>query len=156
VGPVAAPITRTIRVRVPVVMPPNQPVGGDGTLNWLYAGDNARFTNSVTIASPVYAWHSLSLENGAAIAGAAGTLVVGGDPVAGGNLTLEQNADTVGQDSPLQEVHIHGQCASKTVSLTLHACIWGDTPPPFPKPNGWDTDHIWGAVHDNTVPSNLI
>jgi hypothetical protein len=157
-GPGAAPITRTIHARVPVVMPPNQPVGSDGTLNWIYAGNNARFTQAVTLASPVYTWHSLSLENKAAISGAAGRLAVGGDPAAGGNLTLEQTFDTVGQDSPLQEVHIQGQCASQSVSLTLHACIWGDTPrPAYLRPQDpWNTDQIWGAVHDNTVPANLI
>ena len=155
-GPGAAAITRTIRVHVPVVMPPSQPVGSDATLNWIYAGNSARFSQSVTIASPVYTWHDLTLQNGAAISGPARRLAVGGDPAAGGNLTLTQNGDTVGQDSPLQEVHIHGLCASKNVSLTLHACIWGDQLPPLPDIKGWTTDQIWGAVHDNTVPSDLI
>ena len=71
-------------------MPPEQPVGSDGTLNWIYAGDSARFTQSVSIASPVYTWQHLSLENGARISGIPGIsgvvqkLAVGGDPLGGG------------------------------------------------------------------------
>jgi hypothetical protein len=153
-GPGAANVTRTIKAKVPVVMPPSQPVGSDGTLNWIYAGDSARFTQSVSIASPVYTWHHLSLENGAHISGVPGisgvaqTLAVGGDPIAGGNLTMEQKADTVGADTPLAAVHINGLCASKTVGPTLHACIWGDQPAPH--------DQVWATVHDNTVPPDLI
>jgi hypothetical protein len=153
-GPGTANVTRTIKASVPVVMPPNQPVGSDGTLNWIYAGDSARFTNSVTIKSPVYTWHHLSLENGAAISGVPGIsgvaqkLAVGGDPVAGGNLTMEQNADWVGKDTPLEAVHIHGLCASKPVSPTLHACLWGDGPSP--------NDQIFATTHNNTVPPDLI
>jgi hypothetical protein len=161
-GPGTADVTRTVQTEVPVVTVPTQPVGTDGTLNWIYAGDSARFFNSVTIASPVYTWHNLNLENGAAISGVPGIpgvvqkLAVGGDPVAGGNLTMEQKADTVGEDQPLAAVHIQGLCASKWVSPALHACIWGDTPAPMPEPPGWDTDHVWGAVQDNTVPPDLI
>gem|GEM_PF-2385373 len=153
-GPGAANVTRTIKAKVPVVMPPEQPVGSDGTLNWIYAGDSARFTNSVSIASPVYTWHHLSLENGAHISGHPGIsgvvqkLAVGGDPVAGGNLTMEQKADTVGEDTPLAAVHINGLCASKTVGPTLHACIWGDTANPH--------DQVWGTVQNNVVPPDLV
>jgi hypothetical protein len=153
-GPGAANVTRTIKAKVPVVMPPEQPVGSDGTLNWIYAGDSARFTNSVSIASPVYTWHHLSLENGAHISGHPGIsglvqkLAVGGDPVAGGNLAMEQKADTVGEDTPLAAVHINGLCASKTVGPTLHACIWGDTANPH--------DQVWGTVQNNVVPPDLI
>ena len=153
-GPGTSPVTRTVRAKVPVVMPPTQPVGNDGTLNWIYAGDSARFTNSVTIKSPVYTWHNLSLENGAAISGVPGIsgvaqkLAVGGDPVAGGNLTMEQNADWVGKDTPLEAVHIHGLCASKPVSATLHNCKWGDQPSP--------NDQVYATTHDNVVPPDLI
>ena len=153
-GPGAGNVTRTIKAKVPVVMPPEQPVGSDGTLNWIYAGDSARFTQAVSIASPVYTWHHLSLENGARISGIPGIsgvvqkLAVGGDPVAGGNLTMEQNADTVGADAPLAAVHIRGLCASKPVGTTLHSCRWGDMPSP--------NDQVWGTVHDNVVPPDLI
>ena len=129
-------------------MPPEQPVGSDGTLNWIYAGDSARFTNSVTIKSPVYTWHDLNLENRAAHLGrsrhrgVAQKLAVGGDPAAGGNLLMQQNADTVGEDPPLEAVHIHGLCASKVSSDDFHACKWGDGPSP--------DDHVWANVHDNT------
>jgi hypothetical protein len=153
-GPGAANVTRTIKAKVPVVMPPSQPVGSDGTLNWIYAGDSARFTQSVSIASPVYTGHHLSLENGAHISGIPGIsgveqkLAVGGDPDAGGNLTMEQKADTVGADAPLAAVHINGLCASKTVGPTLHPCIWGDQPSP--------NDQVWGTVRNNTVPDDLV
>jgi Tfp pilus assembly protein PilX len=154
-GPGMADVTRTIRAKVPVVYPPNQPVGTDGTLNWIYAGDSARFTNSVTIKSPVYTWHHLSLENKASISGVPGIsgvdqrLAVGGDPVAGGNLTMEQKADTVGEDTPLKEVYIHGRCASWTVGPTLHTCRWADQPSPH--------DQVWADFHDDgPVPTNLI
>jgi hypothetical protein len=152
-GPGAANVTRTIKANVPVVFPPEQPVGSDGTLNWIYAGDSARFTNSVSIASPVYTWRHLSLENGAHISGIPGIsgvvqkLAVGGGP-SGGNLTMEQKADTVGEDAPLAAVHINGLCASKTVGPTLHSCIWGGTANPH--------DQVWGTIHDNTVPPDLI
>jgi hypothetical protein len=153
-GPGAANVTRKIKAVVPVVPPPTQPVGTDGTLNWIYAGDSARFTQSVSIASPVYTWRHLSLENGAHISGIPGIsgvvqkLAVGGGP-AGGNLTMEQNADTVGADAPLAAVHINGLCASKPVGTTLHNCRWGDgsvTP----------HDQIWATVHNNTVPPDLV
>jgi hypothetical protein len=155
-GPGTANVTRTIKAKVPVVMPPEQPVGSDGTLNWIYAGDSARFTNSVSIASPVYTWHHLSLENGAHISGHPGIsgaiqkLAVGGDPSPGsGNLTMEQKADTVGEDKPLAAVHINGSCASKTVGPTLHPCIWGGgTANPH--------DQVWGDITNNTVPPDLI
>jgi Tfp pilus assembly protein PilX len=155
-GPGTANVTRTIRAKVPVVMPPNQPVGTDGTLNWIYAGDSARFTNSVTIKSPVYTWHNLSLENGAAISGVPGIsgvaqrLAVGGDPVVGGYLNMEQNADWVGKDTPLEAVYIHGLCTSKPVSATLHPCLWGDGPSP--------NDQIYADTHASPgpVPTNLI
>jgi Tfp pilus assembly protein PilX len=152
-GPGTADVTRTIRAKVPVVMPPTQPVGTDGTLNWIYAGDSARFTNSVTIKSPVYTWRNLSLENGAAISGVPGIsgvaqkLAVGGGP-AGGNLNMEQNADWVGKDTPLAAVHINGLCTSKPVSASLHPCLWGDGPSP--------NDQIFATTHDNTVPPDLI
>jgi Tfp pilus assembly protein PilX len=154
-GPGTANVTRTIRAKVPVVMPPNQPVGTDGTLNWIYAGDSARFTNSVTIKSPVYTWHNLSLENGAAISGVPGIsgvaqrLAVGGDPVAGGNLNMEQNADWVGKDTPLEAVYIHGLCTSKPVSATLHPCLWGGGPSP--------NDEIYATTHvSGPVPTDLV
>ena len=152
-GPGAANVTRKIQAKVPVVFPPEQPVGSDGTLNWIFAGDSARFTNSVSIASPVYTWRHLSLENGAHISGIPGMsgvvqkLAVGGGP-SGGNLTMEQKADTVGEDAPLAAVHINGSCSSKTVDVALHSCIWGGTADPH--------DQVWGTVHDNTVPPNLI
>jgi hypothetical protein len=153
-GPGTANVTRTIKASVPVVMPPNQPVGTDGTLNWIYAGDSARFTQSVSIASPVYTWHHLSLENGAKISGIPGVpgvvqkLAVGGDPAPGsGNLTMQQKDDTVGADAPLAAVHINGLCASKTVG-SLHPCLWGDQPSP--------NDQVWATVHNNTVPPDLI
>jgi Tfp pilus assembly protein PilX len=150
-GPGTANVTRTIKASVPVVMPPNQPVGNDGTLNWIYAGDSARFTQSVTIRSPVYTWHDLSLENGAKISGVPGIsgvaqkLAVGGDPALGGNLTMEQKADTVGEDNPLEAVHIHGLCASWSDS-NLHNCRWGNLP----------NDQIWATTHNNVVPPDLI
>jgi hypothetical protein len=155
-GPGTADVTRTIRANVPVVPSPTQPVGTDGTLNWIYAGDSARFTNSVTIKSPVYTWHNLSLENGAAISGVPGIsgvaqrLAVGGDPVAGGNLNMEQNADWVGKDTPLEAAYIHGLCTSKPVSATLHPCLWGDGPSP--------NDQIYAKtkVSPGPVPPDLI
>ena len=62
-GPGAAPVTRTITAKVPVVIGPTQPIP-PGVLNWLYSTTNATALNSVDIRSPFYTRGNLLIGNG--------------------------------------------------------------------------------------------
>jgi hypothetical protein len=65
-GPGAAPVTRTLTVKVPVVIPPAQEAP-PGVLNWLYSTTNATALNSVEINSPFYVRANLLIGNGVTV-----------------------------------------------------------------------------------------
>ena len=62
-GPGVAPVTRTIRAKVPVIIGPTQDVP-PGVLNWLYSTTDATSLNSVDIRSPFYTRGNLLIGNG--------------------------------------------------------------------------------------------
>jgi Tfp pilus assembly protein PilX len=118
-GPGAADVTRTIRAAVPVVIPPHEPASASSPLNWIYALHDATFANSVTIASPVYTQHNLTLDNTASISYKAQKLAVGGA------LNLLKNANVAGSSSNrLAEAHIFGGCRYKGNGDAVHPCQW--------------------------------
>jgi hypothetical protein len=65
-GPGAAPITRRLTVKVPIVIPPAQDAP-PGVLNWLYSTTNATALNSVEINSPFYVRANLLIGNGVTV-----------------------------------------------------------------------------------------
>jgi hypothetical protein len=139
----AAPATRTLTAVVPVDMPTTETTGDTSILNWIYALQNASFSNQVTIASPVFAGGNLTLDNKATISSAAGKLGVGGV------LSMNQNADGVGSLlSRIGQAYIAGGCAWKG----------NGTPPPLHSPCLWDLDNVYAdPLHrGSTIPANLI
>jgi hypothetical protein len=62
----AAPVTRTLTVKVPIVIPPAQDAP-PGVLNWLYSTTNATALQSVEINSPFYVRANLLLGNGVTV-----------------------------------------------------------------------------------------
>jgi Tfp pilus assembly protein PilX len=149
-GPGAAAVTRTIRAVVPVVIPEYQPASASSPLNWIYALENATFSNSVTIASPVYTQNDLTLGPGqASISGAARRLAVGGV------FTLLKTESFAGSTSNrLIEAHLHGGCKYKGDSnLTLRDPCWWDTDNVFAYPTDPSTNPP--RYRDNTDPATL-
>jgi hypothetical protein len=65
-GPGAAPVTRTLTVKIPIVIPPAQDAP-PGVLNWLYSTTNATALNSVEINSPFYVRANLLIGNGVTV-----------------------------------------------------------------------------------------
>ena len=65
-GPGAAPVTRTLTVKVPVVIPPAQDAP-PGVLNWLYSTTNATALQAVDISSPFYVRANLMIGNGVTV-----------------------------------------------------------------------------------------
>ncbi len=144
-GPSAGLVTRTARAVVPVVIPPTTPASPSGPLNFLYAGTDLAFEQSLDVLAPVYAVRDLTLSNSATIKGAAQKIAVGRDLY----LTSPQNQIglTGGGDPRIGEVHVVNKCSSKANS-TLHTC--------GPSNAQWDTDKIFATVHDNVIPANFI
>jgi hypothetical protein len=157
-GPGSPTIPRKVTLRVPVVIPPAGPIGGDDALNWLYAGEDVTFSNAVLIGSPVYSGGNLTLSNSAAVCGFAGNVVVGGNQVTGeGNLTLSNTQDKIGlvpdgtgtnpscpkapgnaTDPRIAQAHVFGTCTYK--NQAPDPCLaWNATP----TPGDWDADNVF-------------
>jgi Tfp pilus assembly protein PilX len=148
-GPSTNTIQRVVTVKVPVVIPPAGPIPGDDALNWLYAGSDVQFSNSVLIGSPLYAGRDLTLSNSAAVCGFAGNMVVGR------NLSLTSPSDKVGlvpdgtgnnpscpkatgntTDPRIAQAHVAGTCSQQG---TVDSCnAWNGTPP-----GNWDIDNVF-------------
>jgi hypothetical protein len=145
IGPGAAPVKRTVRAIVPVVLPLTSPVNSTSVLNFIYAGTDITFTSSVSVGSPVYATRDLSLANSSTIKGTASKVGVGR------NLYLGQPQNQIGllggSDPRLGEIHVVGQCSSKATPA-LHAC--------GPTSAGWDADKVFATVEDGTIPPGFI
>lgn len=145
-GPATSPVTRTATAVVPVVIPPYTPGGPGSPLNFLFAGTDMWFENSLNVISPVYVTRDLHLESTSQIKGAARKVAVGR------RLYLKNPQNqiglTSGGDPRIGEVHVVGECSSKA-DPSLHSC--GTTPP-----NGWDTDKIFATVHDGTIPASFL
>jgi Tfp pilus assembly protein PilX len=163
-GP-ASDIVRTSKAVVPVVIPDTTSIPpGQSSLNWVYGFNDVTFSQSVTVASPVYAGRDLILQNTATIAEtipaaagnpAAPNKVVAVRNVIQGNTGNNQNhighvnGNTDPPASPnndLGEVHIGGQC--QVGNGSLHACVYGTTPSPG--------DWIFANLHNSTTSGILI
>ena len=62
-GPGAAPVTRTVQAKIPVIIGPAEDVP-PGVLNWLYSTTDATALNSVQLHSPFYTRGNLLVGNG--------------------------------------------------------------------------------------------
>ena len=143
-GPNTKTISRTVDAIVPLI-PGESKIGGDSTLDWVY-GQNIIFGQSVHVASPVFAVHDVTLGNSAVVCGTAGKMEVGG------NLTLGQPANQVGQltasgptqcspsDPKVPEVHVAG------------LCTWKNQPGHTPCSSA---DNVFATVSDTSFDSTL-
>jgi Tfp pilus assembly protein PilX len=140
-GPATAPVTRTATAVVPIVIPTTTPASASGPLNFLYAGADMWFQNSVHVKAAVYVTRDLHLESTAVIDGAAQKAAIGRDLY----LKNPQNQIglTGGSDPRIGELHVVHQCSSKS-NPTLHAC--------GPSTAQWDNDKMFATVHDNVIP----
>jgi Tfp pilus assembly protein PilX len=149
-GPSTNNIQRVVTAKVPVVIPPAGPIHGDDALNWLYAGSDVNFGNSVLIGSPLYAGRDLTLANSATVCGFAGNMVVGR------NLTLSSPQDKVGlapdgngsnpscpkatgnlTDPRIPQAHVGGTCTNQ--GTTDPCAAWNASP----TPGNWDTSKVF-------------
>jgi hypothetical protein len=152
-GPGAAPVTRTIRVKVPVIIGPTQNVP-PGVLNWIYSTTDATALNSVELHSPFYTSGNLLVGNGVevyaplyvtcvkpplpvpAIAtpcpSTAGNVLMentgevfqGATVAIGGRLTQTSPQNTVGTSSNrVSQAHIVNGCETNTRAYNA-SCEW--------------------------------
>lgn len=144
-GPNAPPVTRRVKMVVPVVMVPVTPSSASGPLNFLYSGTHMWFTNSVHVKAQTYVVGDLHLESTAVIDGEADKVGVGRD------LYLRNPQNQIGLTLPgdprIDQIHVVGQCSSKAIPA-LHAC--------GPTTAGWETDKIFATVADNVIPSGFL
>ena len=120
--------------------------GFTSPLNWIYAGANAIFSQSLQIASPVYSVGDLSLANSAKIMGAAGKIGVGGNLYQ--STVQNQIGLTGGGDPRLAEAHVVGRCSVKG-NVVLHDC--GGTP----TATNWDVDFIFESSANHSLAGLL-
>lgn len=150
-GPAAADLVRKVTAVVPVVIPTSTSVNPATTaIDWIYGVQDVDFSNSVNVASPVYAGRDVTLANTATISETIpASLTQPAQPnrlYVGRYLSLTSPQNKVGHvngstdpANDLGEIHVGGACESKN-NPSPHACAWGGT------------DQIWGVVHDNTFP----
>jgi hypothetical protein len=152
-GSGAAPVTRTVRAKIPVVIGTAQNVP-PGVLNWLYSTTDATALNSIELHSPFYTRGNLLLGNGVDVYAPLYVTCVKPPlpvptiatpcPSTAGNLTMEQSAkilqdatvavggrltqtsnqNTVGTSlNRLSQAHIVNGCETKTRSYNA-SCEW--------------------------------
>jgi hypothetical protein len=163
-GPGASPVKRTVTAIVPVVLPDKSPIGANNPLNYIYSYKNLTFSNSVKVASPVYATGDLTLSSSSTIS----EFIGGNNPGSPNRLAVKgnfweiQGADTAGHvwgttdpTYDLAEAYIEGRCTTKShdtspSTANLHPCVYS-----YPDP-GVPTDQIWAKVHGNVVPASFL
>jgi hypothetical protein len=145
-GPGTSPVTRTVKAAVPVYLPNDQQNNGSSPLNWIYAGTNINFSQSLQVASPVYAVGDVSLANSAKITGAAGKIGVGGNLYQ--STVQNQIGLTGGSDPRLAEAHVVGKCSVKG-NVLLHDC--GGTP----TATNWDVDSVFASSTSHSLTGLL-
>jgi hypothetical protein len=150
-GPTAADLVRKVTAVVPVVIPASTSVNPATTaIDWIYGTQDVNFSNSVNVASPVYAQRDITLANTATISETIpASLTLPARPnrlYTGRYLSLTSPQNKVGHvngsadpANDLGEIHVGVACESKN-NPSPHACAWGAT------------DQIWGVVHDNAFP----
>ena len=151
-GPGSAPVTRTMRAIVPIVLPEVIEVDpGSSSLNWVYANQDIRFAQSVIVRSPVYAKRDLRIEGTAKIAETIPANASGPERpnkvAVGRNLSLRNPQNKIGNvfgtaftANYLGEVFVQGTC-SKQLRLPPPDCGWGAV------------DDVWAA---NPLPRKPI
>jgi hypothetical protein len=144
-GPSAAPITRTATAIVPVVVADTVPTGPASPLNFLYAGANMSFENSVHVKAQVYVTNDLHLDNTSVIDGAAQKVAVGHDLYVNG--PQNQIGLTGGSDPRIAENYVVHQCSSKA-NPTLHTC--------GPTTAQWDADKIFATTTGSAIPAGFL
>jgi hypothetical protein len=158
----ATSVSRTVTAVVPAVIPIQAPIGNNNPLNFIYSKGNITFSNTVKVASPVYATLDLVLQSKATIC----EFIACPSPVpaspapnvmaVGRNLYLVSPQNQVGHidcsgscadpTNDLGQIHVVGQCSSQA-NAALHPCAWGST------------DNIWGISSpppDNIIPPNFL
>jgi hypothetical protein len=149
-GPGATPVIRKATAVVPVVIPETSQTGASGPLNFLYAGNDMWFQNSVHVKAPVYVTRDLHLESSAVIDGA-GSDGAGNKAAIGRDLYLKNPQNQIGltggSDPRISEIHVVHQCSSKN-NPTLHNCGTLSDP--------WDTDKVFATVHDSAIPASFL
>ncbi len=151
-GPGVGSITRTTTAIVPVVIPLTVSIDpSTSSLNWVYAFNDVRFGQSVTVRSPVFANRDLLIEQTATIGETIPANASGPERqnkvAVGRNLKLSQPQNKVGRAlSPpgnLGEIYVQGTCSKQ-----------GRTPPPA---CGWGAvDDVWGNTTGNVIPPGYI
>ena len=164
----ATSVSRTVSAVVPVVIPVQQPIGNSNPLNFIYSKGSITFSNTVKVASPVYATVDLTLQSQAKICEfiacpAAYSASVAKNVLAvGGVLNLTSPQNQVGHvsagcggtcpdpDYDMGEMHIvgnvTGNCTSQA-NASVHPCVYGST------------DKIWGLgtpAPDRVIPPNFL
>ena len=156
-GPSAAPITRTVKAVVPIIIPAASSIGDSNPLNYIYAKSNVTFEQSVIVASPVYATNDLHLENQATISEFIGNVPgIKNRMAVGGVFFAAQNANKVGHvlgtgnpANNLEKAYVVGGCNTKQYDNngSTHACVYG---------SGSPIDQIWGDATGNFIPPGFI
>lgn len=170
-GPTAGAVTRTVTAVVPVVFPDTFSNGsGSSAINFIY-GHNITFTNQTTIEAPIYATGNLDIQNKAVISETVPASSVStahpNQMAVVGNVTLEQNADSIGEwggpnkgtysqdptSDQLQYVYIGGTCTTKQNTTPNHTCQEGDSgssrDPIFAQ------NYITSGANAGTIPTTI-
>jgi Tfp pilus assembly protein PilX len=165
-GP-AADVTRTATAVVPVVIPASTSIDpSTAAIDFVYALNDISFGQTVSVASPVYAGHNLTLTNSATVsqdipASATGPARKNKVAVVN-NLSLTSPQNQVGQigtapaggwtpaQGQLAELHVQGTCASQTHTSPHSPCDNGDDA----KKTTLDT--IYAVANDAVIPPGFI
>lgn len=148
-GPTAGAVSRTVSTVVQVIIPPANGTSAQSVLNWIYAGVDITFSQSVQIASPVYASRDLTLASTSKISGLAATVAVGR------NLILTSNQNRIGLltgtagDPRIPRIHVVGLCSSKG-NVPLHQCGGSATA------TSWDSDDVFATQADHSVSGVIV
>ena len=158
-GPAAAPITRTVKAVVPIIIPAASEIGDENPLNYIYAKSDVTFEQSVIVASPVYATSDLHLQNQATISEFIGNVPgIKNRMAVGGVFYADQNANKVGHvlgtanpANNLEKAYVVGGCDTKTSPTTTrstHPCVFFGSGSPI--------DQIWGDATGDFIPPGFI
>jgi hypothetical protein len=154
-GPSASSVTRTITAIVPIVVPETVAVNpSTSSLNWIYANNDVRFEQSVTVRSPVYANRDLILGNKATIAETIPANASGptrpNKVAVGRDAWLNQPNNQIGHvfgsstADRLEAVYVQRNCSSKSFTALHTPCRWGAD------------DDIWAVATGTVIPPGYI
>jgi Tfp pilus assembly protein PilX len=153
-GP-ASPVTRRTTAIVPIVIPETVSIDpSTSSLNWIYAFNDVRFEQTVTVRSPVYSNRDLVLGNKATIAETIPANASGPERLnkvaVGRDAWINQPNNQIGHvfgsslADRLEAVYVQGNCSSKNFTAPHHPCLWGAD------------DDIWAATTGISIPPGFI